>query len=153
MKSIKPIPIVIRRLVKKIIKENDKKPCKCESAYDINNGLCCEFAEELINILFGEETDDHYILSTDMFVQDSYEDLVDLWGADDLLRTEGGGAWSKKMLSIHTTPPVKDIRKIEYLNHHEWVCIDKKYYDAECPEGVNTPWDLPIFQKFFKDYQ
>jgi len=154
----KKLSQAINFLAAKYIYENDGQRftngtfCKCETAWDINNGLCDEFASELLDLL-GGETDDQFALTNDMFIQLSYDEAVELWEGEEIIKTENGSGWSSKMLLWHTTPPVKDIRKVDDLPSHTWVSINKKYYDAECSEGVNTPWELPIFQKFFKDYQ
>lgn len=29
---------------------------------------------------------------------------------------------------------------------HIWIYYNGKHYDAESPEGVENPWDLPIFK-------
>jgi len=48
---------------------------KCESAFDINNGLCDNFAESLISLLGGEKSG-QFILSNDMFLCDFFEEAV-----------------------------------------------------------------------------
>jgi len=30
---------------------------------------------------------------------------------------------------------------------HVWLCLDKRHYDAEAPEGVGNPFDLPFFKR------
>jgi hypothetical protein len=30
---------------------------------------------------------------------------------------------------------------------HVWLCLDGRHYDAEAPEGVDNPFDLPFFQR------
>ena len=57
------------------------------------------------------------------------------------------------MLTVYSIPPVDDIRLVEYLPQHIWVFIDNKHYDAENPNGVNSPWELLIFKKYFKKNQ
>lgn len=32
-------------------------------------------------------------------------------------------------------------------NAHRWILYNGKHYDAECPEGVNKPRNLPIFRR------
>jgi hypothetical protein len=122
---------------------------KCNSAYDINNGLCGNFAEDLIKLL-GGENNSQFILSDDMFLNNFYSEATELWGKEDLIKTKDGAAWSKKMLTVYSIPPVDDIRLVEYLPQHIWVFIDNKHYDAENPNGVNSPWELLIFKKYFK---
>lgn len=140
---------VINRQVEEFIKEFDGEPLlgggvlKCSSAWDINNGLCDDFADKL-EIKFP----DGYVLSSDMFV--NYE-AVELWGKKDVIQTKSknGGGWSKKMIKMYGKPPVKDIKLVEDLPNHSWFFYEDKHYDAECPDGVDTPWELPIFKRLF----
>ena len=147
------ISLIIQDLVKKFVNEWNKQPLtdgktmRCENAYDINNGLCVNFAEDIINLL-GGENNQQFILSNDMFLCDSYKEAVSLWGKKDLIKTKEGAAWSKKMLTLYSIPLVNDIRSIAYLLQHTWVCINLKHYDAENPNGVHSPWELLIFKKF-----
>lgn len=30
---------------------------------------------------------------------------------------------------------------------HEWLVLDGRHYDAEAPDGVDNPFDLPFFQR------
>lgn len=149
------IPEIINNLVKKYIIENNGHLLtsgeiqKCQNAYDINDGLCADFAEDLINLL-GGENDEQCVLSQDMFLADFYEEAVELWGEEDLIKTENGAAWSKKMLSLYSIPPVADIRLTEYLPAHVWIYVNSKHYDAENPNGVANPWELLIFKKYFE---
>lgn len=146
------LPETIKGLVKKYISKYDKQPLtggkilKCESAYDINNGLCDNFAEELISLL-GGENEQQFILSSDMFLSDFYDEAVGIWGKKNIVKTKNGCAWSKKMLSLYSIPIVEDIKLVEYLPSHVWVCINFKHYDSENPKGSNTPWELLIFKK------
>lgn len=149
------IPSIIRSLVRNYVDEFNNLPlsgggnCKCRNAYDIDNGLCNEFAEDLVKML-GGENDKQFILTSDMFLCDSYEDAVELWGRQDLIQTNSGGAWSRRMLSLYSTPSIKDIGLVEDLPQHAWVFANLKHYDAENPNGVENPWKLLIFKKFFQ---
>ena len=31
---------------------------------------------------------------------------------------------------------------------HIWIYYNGKHYDAQEPNGVNNPWDLPIFDEY-----
>jgi len=38
--------------------------------------------------------------------------------------------------------------RVELMNGgHGWLRFKGKHYDAEAPSGVQTPWDLPFFQR------
>ena len=149
------IPSIIQGLVKKYVDEFNNLPLssggnyKCKNAYDIDNGLCIEFAEDFVKLL-GGENDKQFILTSDMFLCDFYEDAVELWGKQDLIKTNSGGAWSRRMLSLYSTPRIKEIVLVEDLPQHAWVFVNSKHYDAESPSGVENPWDLMIFKKFFE---
>lgn len=149
------IPSIIQGLVKKYVEEFNNQPlfgggiCKCRNAYDIDNGFCNEFAEDFVKLL-GGENDKQFILTSDMFLCDSYEDAVELWGKQDLIETNSGGAWSRRMLLLYSTPYIKNIGLVEDLPQHAWVFVNSKHYDAERPNGVKSPWKLLIFRNFFK---
>jgi hypothetical protein len=52
--------------------------------------------------------------------------------------------WSKNMLDRYGYPDEKLMD--EEPPAHMWIYYDGKHYDAEEPEGVENPWDLPIFE-------
>lgn len=49
----------------------------------------------------------------------------------------------------------KDLRILSYgynssgyrSNAHKWIYYNNEHYDAECPEGVKEPKNLPIFRR------
>lgn len=81
----------------------DSDKLKVESARDINNGWCDEFAKSVRDTL-------------------SYSDNISIcsYGFD----SNGYTSYA-----------------------HKWISYDGKHYDAECPEGVKNPSELPIFQR------
>lgn len=141
----------IKWLTQKYIKDYDNQPLygggfqKCSSAYDINNGLCVEFSEELAT-----KFPNGFVLEDAMFFQDDYKETLEIWGVGNVIKTYNGGGWNKEMLKLYGLPPVKDIKAIDNIPAHAWFYYEGKHYDAEAPEGVNTPWELPIMVKFFK---
>jgi hypothetical protein len=150
------ISSIINDLVAEYIKTNHGRQlhggtvAQCASPYDINNGYCVEFAEDLIERL-GGENDNQFILSSDMFCN---YDAIGIWPVEDVIETNHESGWSKRMLQMYGQPPIDyDIRLIDDLPHHQWCCIHGKHYDAECPEGVATPWKLTIFKKFFINFK
>ena len=82
-----------------------------ESPYDINNGLCEDFAIILETAGFG----------------------VSLWQDELEDRTPLSFGEHKKI--------------IEDCGHHCFILNGKQFYDAECPQGVTHPKDLPLFKK------
>jgi hypothetical protein len=73
--------------------------------YDINNGSCNEWGEEVLDLL--RET--------------TY--IVEYW---------------ETLFGFADTT-------------HAFLRIDGKFYDAECPEGVDDHMELPIFRKLFAE--
>lgn len=43
----------------------------------------------------------------------------------------------------------KQLEAIE-LNYHWWIVYNGRHYDAECPEGVQSFLELPIYKRVFK---
>lgn len=103
---------------------------------EINNGHCIEFAEELIHILFGKETKNAYCVDISNFMM----------GVDsDPHKNE---IFDEKLLYGYWNIVVPEEFKIPNLFHsgsHCWVVINKRFYDAECPEGVDDFFKLPWF--------
>lgn len=116
-----------------------KEDDTAKSGYDINNGLCEEFANEIVksigsdricvvelyNFMIGEDGD---IYGNDIFDVD----MMEKYWAD--------------------TVPTKDltweeISKIPF-GYHVWISYDGRHYDAECPEGVDNFFELPLFKKY-----
>lgn len=69
-----------------------------QTAWDINNGLCEDFALDIIS-KFGGESDTLF------------------------------GVWLD-----------------EYGVNHFVICFNEKYYDAECPDGVDRITDIPCYK-------
>lgn len=131
----------ITRIIKDTIAEfMDEETC---TPWDINNGRCLEFADVLIEKM-GGESDNLFSLHSDMF----YNDMLSPEEWDNKVIRTRNGIWSKQMLEWYGIPPV-DLKKIDDLPIHEWVCFNKKHYDAEAPQGVTHWYQLPIFSKFF----
>ena len=60
----------------------------------------------------------------------------------DLIEMVGGEDWGTESLGNYEL--------WEILPGHVWVYLDGKHYDSECPEGVDTPLELPIFARFLE---
>lgn len=97
-----------------------------KTAYQINNGLCEEFAEDVLEDL-GGYSDDSFELVT--------EDFSDEWGI-----IQPG------FKSIYGNLPHKVEKEID-LPFHVWIFHKGKHYDAEKPEGVKNFFNLPIFKR------
>ena len=115
---------------------------KC-SISDINNGMCVEFSEEIIEKL-GEENENLYILHSDEFYDEFREGNF-----DNPILTDRGD-WNKDALEKYGYLPIDLSSLNNGLVHHQWIYYNGKHYDAERPNGVNKWFELPIFQRMIK---
>lgn len=107
------------------------------SYYQINNGLCEDFAEELLRRLESEfgKSDTLFTVAIENFYKSDHD-------------TD----WDDKLLETHWSIRPPDSLSWDALNKlnfgsHIWLTFEKRHYDAECPEGVNNFLDLPIFRR------
>jgi len=138
----------ISKIIKQTAKEyRDKNQC---SLWDINNGLCEDFAQTVIEKMGGYD-DNLYELSGDMFFnQRDPEYIKEIWG--DILETEYG-VWSVDLLKYWGYPSNVDLNKVDDELNHTWIFFNGKHYDAEAPNGVSDWYDLPLNKKFFNKYR
>jgi hypothetical protein len=118
------------------------KQTNCYSVLDINNGLCNDFAESLIEKLGGEDENLRSLDTSEFYSAFSDEAL---W--DETIPTDHGGVWNKEALDKYGYPPMVERA---HVGIHQWIWFNGKHYDAEAPEGVDSPWDLPIFRRELK---
>lgn len=147
MKIVSLFESKVSDIVKSLI-ENYKSEFDIQSPYDINNGLCVEFSEELIELL-GGENDKQFILSTDMFQTFDVDMAREFWTGGLIISDDGSHAWSKKLLDLYGWPKgynTKNISSITMIADHQWVYKDGKHYDAESPNGVKNWFELQIFK-------
>ena len=131
--------------ISKIIKQTAKE-YNC-SSWDINNGYCEDFAQNLIDKL-GGYNDNLFELSGDMFFnQRDVEFAKENWG--DIIETKYG-VWSKKMLDYWGYPPNFDLDLADDEINHTWIYYNGKHYDAEVPNGVKNWYDIPLIERFLK---
>jgi hypothetical protein len=136
-----PITRIINQVRKEFTEENT---CTIE---EINNGLCIEFEEEVIDRM-GGYSDDLYELSSDMFYSSFMED-VESWG--EVIPTIYDGCWSKQALDYYGYPLIP-VEKL-HIGHHAWIYYKGKHYDSESPYGVKTPWELNFFKRQIIKYE
>ena len=104
---------------------------------EINRGHCVEFAQYIILNLFGKETNSAYCVNIANF----------MCGIDkDPNKNE---IFDEKMLqgywNISEVPEEFKKPNIFHTGSHSWAVIHKRFYDAECPKGVDNFFDLPWF--------
>jgi len=116
-----------------------------ESVYDINNGMCMDFATDVVNCL-GGESDVLYVLNCENFMigllGNIYENVV--WDIEMI-----GHYWK----DVHPPNKLKwvDLNAISF-GYHVWIYFNGMHYDAECPNGVKNFFKLPIYQKRISQY-
>jgi len=108
------------------------KEGEAPSAYEINNGLCEDFAQAVIAELGGES-----------------ETLSMYWGDEFTL---DGYEWDAGLLARHWPGSVPthgldwgDLRG--FVPVHAWIIFEGRHYDAECPEGVDNLFELPLVRR------
>lgn len=108
------------------------------SYLDINSGLCDDFAREVVESL-GGKTDKRYSERNRNFSVDG-----DQWNTDFIPVCWG------------IAPLVGLIRcqavAIDF-GSHVWLTDGVRHFDAECPHGVLSFFDLPIFERFLVQEQ
>jgi hypothetical protein len=137
--------------ITKLIKQTSKKYREENSCtnWDINNGLCDDFANEVIREM-GGYSENLYELSGDMFFNYRDPDFAkENW--DNIIETEYG-VWSKDMLEFWGYPPI-DINNLNDEINHVWIYHNGKHYDAEAPNGVEKWYNLPLIKKLFNGFK
>lgn len=122
-----------------ILLVRDKFNCSYE---EINQGKCVDFVDEVIDIFQGKfET-----LTTSMFVIDDNRKQYLISNYKDTILKYDDVEWSKNMLEEFGYPG-EDLMGYEPPKHI-WIYYEEKHYDVEAPNGVNNPWNLPIFAEY-----
>jgi hypothetical protein len=115
----------------------DTNNCSIEQ---INQGLCVDFLDEIedrFNGRFDTLTTSQFVISDDRIEKELKSDEVLKYG--DI-------GWYKYMLDEYGYPDV-ELMDTEPPKHI-WIYYNGKHYDAEEPNGVDNPWDLPIFEEY-----
>lgn len=94
--------------------------------YEINNGLCEEFAMEVIESMGGYQKD-LFELTSDNFTDDNDE-------------------FKPEYLADYGDIDNPDPSEID-MGSHVWIYYNGKHYDAECVEGVENLFDLPFYKR------
>ncbi len=110
-----------------------------ESYFEINNGRCYDFSDDVVREM-GGCSESFFSLEGENFMKgvNGEEGENDIWDQTLL----------KKYWTI--SPPKdltwKDLNTI-YFGSHAWITLDNRHYDAECPEGVDNFFNLPVFRR------
>jgi len=135
----------ISQIINQTAKEyREKNHC---SLWDINNGLCEDFAQTVIEKM-GGYNNNLYELSGDMFFAFRESEYAkENWG--NIIETKYG-IWSVDLLKYWGYPPNVDLNLVNNELNHIWIYFNGKHYDAEIPNGVDKWYYLPLNKKFFK---
>ena len=126
----------------------DKYLSKGHSLYDIGNGLCSEFAEDMLAEAFGEEWMHH----------ESKYGWHTVWTDQLYLPVDGEAIyavewdWSaiEKSFDLRFSNEEKEVLNniVAEDPSHCWVYHDGKHYDCEHPDGVDSFFDLNFFKRW-----
>lgn len=115
---------------------------EAKSFCQINNGLCSDFAADVIELMGGYN-----------------ENLTELGSENFMIGLNGDkcrdDVWDWGLLKERweIAPPVgmttSDVNEIDF-GGHIWIVSGKMHYDAECPDGVASFFDLPLFLRCIK---
>jgi hypothetical protein len=113
---------------------------KAKTFYEINNGLCDDFAADVIALMGG------YTKNLTELCNENF--MIGLNGDEC-----GDDVWDWKLLKRHwgITPPAgltKSVVNNIGFGGHVWIFSGQMHYDAECPDGVASFFDLPLFRRY-----
>ncbi len=113
---------------------------EAQSYFEINNGLCEDFAIDLM-----------------AKIKDVTTGAMDICSENFMTGNDGdksrNDVWDWPLLASHwgITPPeglsADEMDGIDF-GHHVWVAVGRRHYDAECPEGAESFFDLPLFRRY-----
>lgn len=114
------------------LRQNYLEEGLAKDAYAINNGLCEDFATDLMDRLA-------HPTGLDMLCNESF-------------MTPDHTSWDWALLEKHwnIVPPAGlTQRQVDEVGFggHAFLVFEGRFYDAECPQGVHSFFDLPLFQK------
>lgn len=121
-----------------------------ECLYDIGSGLCDTFAMDVIQELGGYQSspvteyglDNFALPGEDGHADPPYAYDLDVFAQFGITSPPEGWTW-------------EELGEVD-LSGHVFLGPSKppgKFYDAEAPEGVSTPFDLPFFQRYLREHR
>ncbi|MFF2532290.1 hypothetical protein ACFVS2_25610 [Brevibacillus sp. NPDC058079] len=141
-----------------------------KEVYQINRAWCWSFAEDLFDLLaieervskdkllgdrgnFGDQ-DVLFYLSNECFQM-----IHDANGKEIPIFREDGVdyfAWNIDLLERWNLKPPQGMSWEEAnrvpFGYHVFLVFNNRFYDAECPEGVNSFFDLPLYKETIQEY-
>lgn len=102
---------------------------------DINKGLCENFAQDFIK----------------NFRMTGPRGRVDMMGVEDFQLPNDKFDWALLTNPSWNIQPPIGFNQVAtdkmQLGGHLWLVISRQHFDAECPEGVDSFFDLPFFKR------
>lgn len=116
-----------------------------KSAKQINNGSCEEFAKKLKAVVYAKYGATGFIYTGSNFIRDTS------WHPDKRDKDYVKG-FDVAKLKVHW-PKCKPIlgttwesMYMDFASYgHAWFSIENRHYDAECPQGTDNFFELPIY--------
>lgn len=133
-----------RELTKSILQLRDEwVKSGTPSYWAINNGNCESFAEDVIDHLLkvcGKEAESCEIISDGYLL-----DVDEKWDETEAERELG------RQVTLPEGITWDDLNNIPFGSHY-WLFYNGRHYDAECPKGVDSFFDLPLYKRYIDHY-
>jgi hypothetical protein len=115
------------------------------NVYEINNGFCEAFAYDVIHCFIDQETTKFYSVWAD--------ELTEV-GEDGFAASE---AWDVPLINrllpnSHPTHGLTWEEAALEIPSHCWLVLNGRSYDAECPQGVDNFFELPLIARGMAEF-
>ena len=119
------------------------------SPWEINNGLCDEFAEDVRGCL-DIPNDSLYVITFFNLTNTGDDDWTDFY---------------HESMACFDLAPTHGLTKAQFIEAlkqyadetHAWLVYERhgvvRHFDAECPQGVANPFELPTYEKSILAYK
>ncbi len=116
----------------------------------INAGGCEDFAEEIHGLIGSpQENSEYWMIDPSYFLQAPLDGENDNWGFPldrDYLQTQFPSVVPPDGLDWDDLDHISAFGNF-FSGTHVWIFANGRHYDAEAPDGVETPFDLPFFKR------
>jgi hypothetical protein len=107
--------------------------------YELNDGLCQDFAYAVVNEFGGEHGKLFTVWAEELTEVDSDGDAA-------------GEAWDVKLIkkispNSHPTHGLTWEEASQEIPSHCWIMFNGRSYDAECPNGTDNFFELPLIER------
>jgi hypothetical protein len=115
---------------------------RCTSAREINAGLCEEFAYEVLNHLGWTDGQQADVIE--------YANLTGPVGcevADEVFYLDTLTRFGIPLPAGITVDRLNEVG-LGFVGTHVFIRCEGRFYDAECPSGVTSPFSLPFAERY-----